>query len=111
MTLPCFSRGMTRSKNIMYVTLLCTWLHSLANIHQLYHSIHARGERVEDVIKDLETNNEDISHLENPGIGNLPVEANSTLALDLEDGELDEEVTGAGATNDANATVGDEVGD
>ena len=80
------------------------------NCIQLYHSIHARGERVEDVIRETDVNSEsvdlnDISNDEEESRGG----ADRTVLEDLEDGELDEGLEDAEAMNDAYSEMKNQV--
>ena len=73
----------------------CTCSNSL----QLYHSIHAKGERVEDVIKEMEEK-ADGDALPGPHDSfSPPIDNNEAVAgmdEDLEEGEFEEEPTDAG---------------
>ncbi|KAL9640704.1 MAG: hypothetical protein Q9164_000099 [Protoblastenia rupestris] len=76
--------------------LLQSWEDALEEYkaHQsLYHSIHARGERVEDVIRAVEAD-EEAEHAMNNGTGIQAKQAHPFGAMDeeLEDGELEEEI-------------------
>ncbi|MDI1487228.1 MAG: hypothetical protein OHK93_006497 [Ramalina farinacea] len=70
----------------------------LAQILQLYHSIHAKGERVEDVIKEMEEN-ADGDALPGPHDSFSPLidnnEAVAGMDEDLEEGEFEEKPTDA----------------
>lgn len=58
----------------------------------MYHSIHARGENVEDVIKAMEAKGEQVdSRGEVLAGGPTTTEANGATEEDLEDGELEED--------------------
>ncbi|MCJ1298919.1 hypothetical protein MMC08_001710 [Hypocenomyce scalaris] len=69
--------------------LIRSWNDALAE-YKLYHSIHARGERVEDVLQEIEAQEEG-------GSGDIPTSTGAAEHVDgidremLEDGELDEE--------------------
>lgn len=85
---------------------------SLANSIQLYHSIHARGERVEDVIKSFEADEKTI--LANGTA--LPREAvnigtNDAMPEDLEDGELEEPFENTEAKHNAKSEGNMQVSD
>ncbi|KAL8638265.1 MAG: hypothetical protein Q9228_004573, partial [Teloschistes exilis] len=72
--------------------LLDSWEAALQE-YQLYHSIHARGERVEDVLKQAEASEEDSNHIHGDldhSLNQLPSEPANGLPLseDLEDGEV-----------------------
>ncbi|MCJ1452655.1 hypothetical protein MMC28_002998 [Mycoblastus sanguinarius] len=70
--------------------LLQSWDEALAE-YKLYHSIHARGERVEDVIKDAEAGAEDTSTKEAlyPEV-ETTTGAHGVVSEELEDGELED---------------------
>ena len=57
---------------------------------QLYHSIHARGERIEDVLRSAETTDLESSG-KNDSIFAARDHNDRTKADDLEDGELEDE--------------------
>lgn len=58
----------------------------------MYHSIHARGENVEDVVKAMEAKGEHVdSRGEALAEGPTTTEANGATGEDLEDGELEED--------------------
>lgn len=69
----------------------------------MYHSIHARGERVEDVIKEMELSGVGVlPHYSTlPGESNT-AEVNGVVAEDLEDGELAEELEVTGPDDSGN---------
>ena len=73
---------------------------------QFYHSIHARGERVEDAIKDVEAQEQrtllDEKDLR-PAAGGM--QSNIISSKELEDGELDEEHESAHPYLNGNSTV------
>ncbi|KAL6714941.1 hypothetical protein ACLMJK_007201 [Lecanora helva] len=78
--------------------LLQSWSDALEE-YKLYHSIHARGERVEDVIQKFESDSND--HM-NGDFEPSKNENDSPLKPGpdtLEDGELEEESTAAGAVS------------
>ncbi|KAK0514208.1 hypothetical protein JMJ35_002825 [Cladonia borealis] len=84
--------------------LVQSWDEALAE-YKLYHSIHARGERVEDVIKDVEagskeadTNGTNITQSE------LPLQTNDTMSEELEDGELEEEAENGQVVTNGDST-------
>lgn len=63
---------------------------------KLYHSIHARGERVEDVLKEFEAkddtqNGQAVAGEGNPGDAENAKPANGVVSDELEDGELEDE--------------------
>lgn len=72
---------------------------------KLYHSIHARGERVEDVLKEFEAkadaqNGEVIAQEGNSASEIIAKSSNGVVHTDLEDGEVDESESSAQAVND-----------
>ncbi|KAL8767670.1 MAG: hypothetical protein Q9194_005923 [Teloschistes cf. exilis] len=75
--------------------LLDSWEAALQE-YQFYHSIHARGERVEDVLKQAEASEEDSNHIHGDldhSLNQLPSEPANGLPLseDLEDGEVEDD--------------------
>jgi len=77
---------------------------------QLYHSIHARGERVEDVIGLLEAQNEDsdpFMDMQN-GAANV-AETKSDVREELEDGEVKEGASDAMPMADGHAGEQEDV--
>lgn len=62
------------------------------NLLQFYHSIHARGERVEDAIKEIEAE-EQTTHLDESDLrpAAAGMQTNVISSEELEDGELEEE--------------------
>ncbi|KAL8718071.1 MAG: hypothetical protein Q9225_004754 [Loekoesia sp. 1 TL-2023] len=71
--------------------LLNSWDAALQE-YQLYHSIHARGERVEDILKEAEASEEVISGSDQ-GAGDPPSDLVNGLPHpeDLEDGEIEDD--------------------
>ncbi|MCJ1244473.1 hypothetical protein MMC30_001671 [Trapelia coarctata] len=82
--------------------LIQSWDEALAE-YNLYHSIHARGERVEDVLNAAQVE-EQLITTDQPSLANdnTPRPNNRTHDEFLEDGELE----GAGATNSTLPTLG-----
>ncbi|KAL9125552.1 MAG: hypothetical protein Q9217_005263 [Psora testacea] len=77
-------------------SLLQTWEDALEE-YKLYHSIHAKGERVEDVIKSAEREEESVHSMTNGGGDNVAgKEAIEGIGEELEDGELEEEIKDVG---------------
>ncbi|KAL2051586.1 hypothetical protein ABVK25_008248 [Lepraria finkii] len=71
--------------------LIQSWDDALAE-YKLYHSIYARGERVEDVIKDIEAGTQDAALNEHTTAkGEALAQTYSVMSEELEDGELKEE--------------------
>ena len=66
------------------------------NSLQFYHSIHARGERVEDAIKEVEAE-EQKKHLDESDLrpAAAGMQTNGISSEELEDGELEEEAESA----------------
>ena len=73
---------------------------------QFYHSIHARGERVEDAIKDVEAQ-EPKTHLDENDLrpAAADMQSNVNLSKELEDGELEEEPESAHPHLNGDSTV------
>ncbi|KAF6238175.1 hypothetical protein HO173_003809 [Letharia columbiana] len=71
--------------------LLQSWDDALAE-YKLYHSIHARGERVEDVIKEAEVEMQD-AHMTEDDLRKAAtdMQTNGIPSEELEDGELEED--------------------
>lgn len=71
--------------------LLQSWDDALAE-YKLYHSIHARGERVEDIIREAEAEEQD-ARLTDDGLhqAKAGMQTNGISSEELEDGELEEE--------------------
>ncbi len=79
---------------------------------KLYHSIHARGERVEDVIKDMEANKECLISNGSSLAGEATnTEANGAVVEDLEDGELEEEPDNTEPVHSKDSREGIQVSD
>ncbi|KAI4102681.1 MAG: hypothetical protein L6R37_004271 [Teloschistes peruensis] len=75
--------------------LLNSWEAALQE-YQFYHSINARGERVEDVLKQAEASEEDLNHIRGDldhSLDKLPSELANGLPLseNLEDGEVEDD--------------------
>lgn len=71
---------------------------------QLYHGIHARRERVEDVIEAAESGAQDEALIEEPAKqAAVFSQINDALSEDLEDGELEEEIDSAEHLNTGNS--------
>ncbi|KAL2042228.1 hypothetical protein N7G274_004716 [Stereocaulon virgatum] len=71
--------------------LVQSWDDALAE-YKLYHSIHARGERVEDVIKDVEAGAQEVAlNGDTADNGGAPAQSHDPIVEELEEGELEEE--------------------
>lgn len=85
--------------------LLRSWDDALAE-YKFYHSIHARGERVEDAIKDAEAQ-EQKTHLDENDLLSAAAGMQSSVisSKELEDGELEEEPGSAHPHLNGDSTV------
>lgn len=107
MIVPFCNRGTTRLRSTKYV--LCNELKGITELElQLYHSIHARGERVEDVLKAAEMAETEIAETD-PSMSAAIAQSNGGNDEDVEDGELmgeaDEQGIGNNNTTDQPVSI------